>query len=307
MTPPPSAALLFPALLVALSGPLLAGPRTSASYALRTDSTDIAGRRATSATYTHDGSLGGLTGTSNVVAPTVTAKAGYLAQLYDVTGLNVTAASSSIGESTTLQLAAAQVLDDLTLLAVPAANVAWSVQSGPLAGIGAGGLASAGAVYQNESATAKGVFAGQTGTLGLTVLNTLPDNFGSYAADGIADDWQVQYFGVGNPAAAPLLDPDGDGQNNLFEFTAGIVPTNPASVFTLRIEAVVGQPSQRNLVFSPRLAGRTYTVRSTLSLTPATWAALTSSTTQDSGAQRTVTDTAATEALKFYRVEIVRP
>lgn len=75
----------------------------------------------------------------------------------------------------------------------------------------------------------------------------------------------------------------------------------------LQIASVPGQPAQRQLIFSPRLDGRSYTVKSTLSLTPTTWTTLPSSTTQDSGAQRTVTDTAATEPRKLYRVEIVRP
>jgi hypothetical protein len=30
------------------------------------------------------------------------------------------------------------------------------------------------------------------------VLDTIADNFGSYAGDGIGDDWQVQYSGVDN-------------------------------------------------------------------------------------------------------------
>ena len=69
---------------------------------------------------------------------------------------------------------------------------------------------------------------------------------GSYAADGVGDDWQFQYFGLNNPNAAPLLDPDGDGQNNLFEFTAGLVPTNPLSRFLVSIAPVPGQPTHRH-------------------------------------------------------------
>ena len=46
------------------------------------------------------------------------------------------------------------------------------------------------------------------------MLDTIADNFGTYAGDGLGDDWQVQYFGLSNPNAAPLLDPDFDGHNN---------------------------------------------------------------------------------------------
>ena len=53
-------------------------------------------------------------------------------------------------------------------------------------------------------ALAQGSYAGSTGSLNLTVLNVNQDNFGSYAGDGIGDDWQVQYFGLpSNPAAGP--------------------------------------------------------------------------------------------------------
>ena len=114
---------------------------------------------------------------------------------------------------------------------MPAASITWSIVSGPLTGINSNGLATAATVYQNTSATAQGVYAGDTGALNLTVLDTIPDNFGSYAGDGIGDDWQFQYFGLSNPNAAPLLDPDHDGHNNLFEFTAGIIPTDAASKF----------------------------------------------------------------------------
>ena len=85
---------------------------------------------------------------------------------------------------------------------------------------------------------------------------------GVFASDSIGDDWQVQFFGLDNPASGPMLDPDGDTHKNLFEFTAGIEPNNARSVFNWRMEPVPGQPGQRNLVFSPIIAGRIYTVKS---------------------------------------------
>src|SRR5947209_4776622 len=46
--------------------------------------------------------------------------------------------------------------------------------------------------------------------------------------------WQAQYFGCNVcPVAAPNADPDGDGQNNLAEFTAGTDPTDPNSVIKI--------------------------------------------------------------------------
>ena len=72
--------------------------------------------------------------------------------------------------------------------------------------------------------------------------------------------WQFQYFNSTNAANAALsADADGTGQNNLYKFVAGLDPTNPASVFVLTIRNVAGQPTQKQLQFTPLAAGRTYT------------------------------------------------
>ncbi len=294
------------ALFIALAAVAHAGPRTSANYSILTDIANTGGARATSTNYTNTGSAGGIAGTSTVAAPAETAKAGFIAQLYETTGLALTAATPTVNETATDQLAAWLALDDATFLTVPAANVAWSVTSGPLT-VSASGLATGGVVFQDTAATAQGIHLGYTASLGLTVVNSLPDNFGTYAGDTLGDDWQVQYFGQNNPLAAPAQDPDGDGQTNLFEFTAGLIPTSPASRFTLTLAPVVGQPTQKRAIFSPLVAGRTYSVEYRTSLTSGTWQPLTGTTFTDSGNERTVTDPAVTGATKFYRVNVSKP
>lgn len=294
-------------LLLAFVASAHAGPRASASYNIPTDSTDAGGKRTISASYTNDGSVGGIAGISAVVSPAETAKHGYLGQLTEVAALQLAASPPTINETSTRQLSGVQLLDDLTTNAVLATSITWSVQSGPLTGINSNGLATAATVYQNTAATAQGSYAGASGTLVLTVLDTIPDNFGSYAADGMGDDWQFQYFGLSNPLAAPLLDPDGDGQNNFFEFTAGLIPTNPLSRFLITIAPVPGQATQKQVVFNPIVAGRNYTVKTSPDLATASWTTLAGATTSDNGNQRTVTDTSATAVKKFYRVEIVKP
>jgi len=102
-------------------------------------------------------------------------------------------------------------------------------------------------------------------------------------------------------------DDDGDGNSNHFEFIAGLVPTNAGSVFKISVSSVPGQPSQRAIVMSPIISGRTYTVKSSESLSPPTWISLSNPTVSDAGNVRTVTDTAATEAKKFYVIEISIP
>ena len=109
---------------------------------------------------------------------------------------------------------------------------------------------------------------GSTAYIG-TVVNAVSDQYcylyafitgstGPYAADGIDDAWQVQYFGVNNPQAAdPNADPDGDGRKNLQEWIEGTVPTDATSRFAVRIQPVPGgQPGQMQVIFSPRLPDR---------------------------------------------------
>lgn len=138
-------------------------------------------------------------------------------------------------------------------------------------------------------------------------MDNIPDNYGTYSGDGMDDDWQIDHFGFDNPLAAALLDPDGDGQSNRFEFAAGLVPTDAKSRFSLRIEKVTGQPGHMRLVFHPRLEGRTYAVQWRLSLVAVEWAPLSAAAVIDAGEIRTVTDPAATSVAKFYRIEITKP
>jgi hypothetical protein len=289
---------------LALATTLHAGPRASTSYTVPADSADAGGAHATSSSYRSEGSLGGISGIATVAAPAMTAKSGYLGQIYEVTALQLAATPATINESGTRQLGAAQVLDDGTTLALPAASIAWSVQSGPLTGISSSGLATAGLVGQNTAATMQGSYLGLSGTLGLTVLDTLPDNFGAYASDGLPDSWQLQYFGANNPLAAPTADASGTGQNNLFKYTAGLNPTDPASRF---VTSVGHAPGSHTLIISPRLPDRTYTVQFSTDLSASGWQPLTGATIQDNGQTRTVTDPDAASLRKFYRVQVSYP
>lgn len=293
-------------ILLATMTPVLnlrAGPRSSASYSIPVEATDAGGKRATSGSYTVDASVGGVAGISTVASPAVTAKAGYAGQLYDVTGTTVTAGSSTVNENATVQLGAWQVLDDASYLAVSPAAVTWGVVSGPISGISAGGLATAGVVAQDTAAMVQGTVAGFTGSLSLTVLETIADNFGAYAGDGLEDAWQVQYFGLNNPLAAPGADASGTGQTNLLKFVAGLNPTDHNSRFAVNSQAVPGQATARDVVISPRFSDRTYIVESTSDFTM--WSAVTGLIT-DLGTTRIVTDSSA-GSKKFYRVRIIKP
>ena len=305
--------LLFIPVIACLIAEAHADLRTSQNYSIATETTDSGGSRGTSGAggnYTNSGSISTVTGIASITSPAEVAKAGYIGQLFDVTDLQLNSASptNTVNEGATLQLAAFQLLDDATFLAVPAASVAWSVVSGPLTGINASGLATADLVYREAFATAQGIFGGfPPKTLTLRVEDVDCDNYREYAGDGICDDWQVLYFGLPpNPLAGPAVDFDGTGQTNLFKYIAGLNPLD-GSRFTLTLAPVPGQPAQRNIIFTPRLTDRSYAVTFKTDLNAATWTPLPGGIVNDNGQQRTVTDPSASGAKKFYHIEITKP
>ena len=300
--------ILFLALtagLLPLAAP--AASRTSANYSIPADTVDAGGRRLGSAAYTIDASIGGIGGVGTAAVPATTAKHSYIGQLYDPRGLIVSANPTNVNEGATRQLIATSLNDDGTSVGLAGSQVAWSVLSGPLTGISAGGLVTAGVVYQNEPAAVRGAYGGFVGTLGLTVLNINNDNFGTYAGDGLDDAWQVQYFGIGNANAGPGFDPDGDRQTNGYEYITGTIPTNALSKFNLRIASVPGQPTRKDLIFSPRFPTRTYAVQYALIPEHAAFVPLGGATTADVGEVRTVRDLNATNDFRIYRVFITFP
>jgi hypothetical protein len=285
--------------------PLAAQTRGSAHYSISAETVNSAGTAASSGHFQAQSQAGTISAVSSSEAGL--SKAGFLGQIYDVTGLTLTAVQATVAENGTRQLLPLLTLDDATLLAVPAASATWSVLDGPV-DVSTSGLASGETIAAADTALVRASYLGFTADLNLSVLNVNTDDFGTYAADGIADDWQVQYFGEDNPLAAPTLDPDGDGQSNNFEFTAGLSPLDAQSRFLQTMQNVPGQPAQMRLQIAPRLTDRTYVIESspTLGLS-ANWQPLTSFTTSDAGNVRTITDLSATGAAKFYRVRITGP
>lgn len=303
-------ATILPALGFALllaAAPAQASSRSSAAYSIPADTIEAGGRRVTSAAYTIDGSLGGIGGIGTAAAPATTAKHSYIGQLYDLTNVIITASPATVNEGATRQLAATATLDDGTALTPALTDVTWSVVNGPITSVNASGLATAGLVYENTPATVQGAYFGRAGTLGLIVLNVNLDNFGLYAGDGLDDAWQVQYFGLNNPLALSGQDPDGDGQTNRYEYIVGTIPTDPNSLFRLRIEAVPGQPTRKNLIFSPRFPSRTYTPEFRLNVEAGPFALIPMTSTADAGIERTVTDLQAIDPRRTYRILVTFP
>jgi hypothetical protein len=287
---------------------IVSGACTTAAFAASVVSTiDGGGKRTTSANYTMDGSVGGIVGISSAASDT--AKHGYIGQLTEVVSVSVTSTPASVSETATGQLSGVALYDDATVAMLNGSEVSWSIPVFPIFLISGSGVATTSVVYANTSGAFNGTYLGVLGSGALLVLDTNPDNYGSYAGDGLSDSWQVQYFGQPpNASAAPNADVDGTGQNNLFKYTAGLDPTNPASIFVLKIANVTGQPTQKNLIFNPLASGRTYTPEFRTNLVSGVYTNLTGFSGPTTNInQVTITDLSATQPGKFYRIHISLP
>jgi hypothetical protein len=157
------------------------------------------------------------------------------------------------------------------------------------------------------------IFAGDAG------FDTTPVQIGGASSivldsvgDGIPDWWRQTYFGGDgtstNNLSCATCDTVGTGQNNLFKYTAGLDPTSSASIFVLKIDPVLNQPIQKNLLFNPVVSGRTYTPEFSTDLTLGGWSPLTGyAGPETNGNQATITDLNAIEPQKFYRIRISLP
>ncbi len=212
--------------------PLVVRGGTSADYSLGPVVLDGGGVSATGEGYAFNPSIG--SGAVGASADYVL-RSGFAGQLYDVLGIAIDESSPSLtlGERSTRQLLVSMIYDDASVAALAANQVTWAVQSGPLAGIDSGGIATAASVYQNGLAVAQATYRVFSDTIQFTVANTGLDDFGSYAADGIEDGWQVRYFGETGAFGGPNSNPDADGSNNLQEFAFGMDPMESSSASVL--------------------------------------------------------------------------
>jgi hypothetical protein len=211
-----------------------------------------------------------------------------------------------IPEGAISQLGLYQLLDDSTLLAANSVGAVWTRLSGPFT-LTSGGSATTETVFSNQTAQVQVLINSTTIPGTITIRDSIPDNFGSYAGDGLSDAWQVQHFGQNNPNAAPGLDPDGDGQTNFFEFVAGLLPTSGSSRFSVAVEDVPGQPGQRRLVFQPAMSGRTFTLLKSTALAPANWQPVPGVFAGGNNGTLMLTDPASTDERAFYQVRIDLP
>jgi hypothetical protein len=270
---------------------------------LVTSSVDGGGGRSSADLYVNDariGVIGGLAGSGGT-----TNRSGFLGQLTEAISLAVTGTPALANETTATQLSGAAAMDDDSVTELTGADIRWSLPIWPLHSIGASGLALTTNVYQNTTALFSGAYLGIPGSGSLLVLDSMPDNFGAYAGDGLPDVWQIQYFAFDNPNAAPHLDPDWDNQSNLFEYQAKTDPTNGVSRFRMWVEYLAGATNPVQIVFSPRWPDRTYSPFCTTNLV--NWIPFTNYAPSDVGLERRLVDLDVPQPRKFYRIQIAPP
>jgi hypothetical protein len=292
-----------PLILTLVLAPLAVMAGGSTHYTLDPVALDSGGGSGTSTHYQMDRSLsaGGVGSSTSYTVST-----GFAGQLIDPVAIVLAAVPATVDEGGTRQLAATLHYADATTSPLDAGSLVWSVQSGPIT-IDSAGLATGQVVYQDTGAVAQGTYQTFSATQNLTVLDIDQDNYGSYAADGLEDAWQNQYFSADPAKAGPLLDPDGDGQNNLFEFIAGVVPNDALSRFLWRVEEDPLNPGQNRIIFSPRFLERTTNLKMNTTLQAPDWITFTGGSVSDDGDERTVTDPETSDDSKFYRLEIAKP
>lgn len=279
---------------------------TSANYSTDMETTGMAAGTASSAQYTQTAQAGRLGGPpGKAIADrgwTYRNDPGAAGQYYRVLSIGFSPGSVTIPESSTVQAVPAALLDDDSTITAEQLFT-WSTTEPSRTSVSASGLVSAGIYYGNWSFSTAARLEGVTGSFAISVTDADPDNFGFYAGDGLSDSWQVTYFGLNNSAARPAADPDGDGQDNLFEYRAQLIPTDPASRFFTEISIVQGVA---RITYGPVKAGTTYQVKYTPDLV--TWLRLNSSPpTQTAGGMNTEFDAAsAGNARRLYRVDVSR-
>jgi hypothetical protein len=223
-------------------------------------------------------------------------------------GPDMTLTTATPPSGGTVTLNPASPVDENATLTVTFAN--WTGQSLPLSYA----VLVDGVVVSPQSTNASPGFTGPATPGAHTLTGRVFDASGIYAdttqnftVNTPQESWRMYYFGTTQNvgSAADTADPDGDGFSNLFEYVAGLVPTDSNSRFSLQV--VAGQPGQTQIIFSPIVAGRTYTVSYKTNLTDPSWTPLTNSLSNDNGNVRTVTDLSPGIGPRFYHVEITLP
>ncbi len=264
---------------------------------------DSGGQRALSANYSMDSRVAGMVGAWTNANGSMTAQAGYIGQLTEVTQLVVRIAPKIVNEGASAQAGGVAALDDGTFSVLAGSNLVWVTPAFPIATLSPDGKATATAVWSNTTGFVTGRYFGVTGVGEVLVVDSDPDNYGIYGADGIPDGWQVRWFGTNNPLGVATAT-NSVGQANRYAYIADLDPTNPASVF--RIVGLSNGVSE-SLVFFTSSANRRYMLESTTNLQGGGWEKLSGAMPEMGNGGVFVLRNSRLETPCFYRVQVVAP
>ncbi len=296
----------FATFLLLVPATAIAQLRSGGPYAAVLEAHSAGGGPSASASYKAQTTLPSVAGIGTSGPSARVNRSGFAGQIMQPSSLVLAATPATIDEADTRAVTASAVMDDATTLALAPGEPAWSISFGPLLAVSPVGVVTADTVFTNTVAGISAEWQGKSGSLNLTVLDVHPDNFGLYADDTVPDQWQVLHFGPANPAGHGGQDPDNDGQNNLFEYVAGVSPTNHLSRFVFDIARVPAQPAQASLTLTPHFPDRTYVVEGRANLLAGGWTPV-AGITNNVGLVKTVLDPAVSGPLKYYQVRIHKP
>lgn len=247
--------------------------RSSTSYSITTETASSShGRHATSASYELDCSGDGH-GLAISTSANYSLRTGFTGQLKDAILLELETPLAVVSEESTVQLSALLVMDDDTLDEIDFSSLTFSNAGTGVDSVSLDGLAQTSSVFEDSDSTITAMTDQPnplSDTVSITVENSLEDNYREYGGDGLADSWQVGFFGQPpNANAAPGEDPDKDGQGNAFEFLGGYSPTDSGDFFTIRVDV---DESSTTITPSRLIPTTLYTLeRNSQSLDPAGW------------------------------------
>jgi hypothetical protein len=146
------------------------------------------------------------------------------------------------------------------------------------------------------SQQAVAVAGGQLTTLTFTYGQTL----------SALESWRLTHFGTttNTGTAADSADPDGDGQPNLGEYTAGTHPNNPADVFKVLTAQKTGASFT---ITASGKAGRTYVLERNTNLAAGPWTSLGSVGPLAADGPVVLSDPAPPANSGFYRLRVSAP
>ena len=228
-------------------------------------------------------------------------RGGEVGQYYQPVALMAHADSPRVPEVTPFQLSANSVNDDGSYSVL---DVSWNILSGPVSSVDMLGVAMAEAVYQDTLAFLVAEASGLSATTSVVVADSLRDNFGLYAFDGIADTWQVEKFGASNVLGVATADADEDGQNNFMEFMAGTSPSDAGDVF--RIQGIQRGAVGMNLVLAPAFSNRVYHIEASTDLKTTNWIQVAISAGPTQALQLAVSDLTMTGPVMYASDQIMR-